>query len=42
MKKRVKDGMEELLGAGFNWVLNYHRSIEEAEPQGGEEQRAEK
>lgn len=43
MKKRVKDGMKELLDAGFNQVLNYHMSTEEAEAQGGrEEQRAEK
>lgn len=43
MQKRVQDSMKKSAGAGFKWVLNYRRSIEEAEAQGGgEEWRGEK
>lgn len=38
MQKRVQDSMKKSVGAGFKWVLNYHRSIEEAEAQGGGEE----
>lgn len=38
MQKRVQDSMKKSAGAGFKWVLNYRRSIEEAEAQGGGEE----